>query len=309
MSQSKSILVAAAVLIIGGGATYLVMHQSASSQSPVDSSAVISVAPRVAHKDPNLADKVTSAQSSKELNDLTDQLELIARQRRVIGADEAMQLVSYIKKPRPAHISADDWQYLMNGVLNAVRESTNPDDTNEVAATLVYLASSSDDITIRLYALQHISFWFEKDKANRQMLIDTLVIESKKPQETAGTATLVLADLEQKGLLDVSLVGIDADYITTTSAAILVNQKATNDVRRSAIAAMVERRQKSALPSLREVAANTKEQLHLRKAAVAAIRDLGTKADIPLLQALHKEGPRMRFATTPAIKQLSELPN
>jgi len=258
-----------------------------------------------------LLERIESSLTSDEVDQLCEELDTIARERRKLKPHEIQRLLDIIKQDRPTggqrEISADSWELLMNSSLNAITSSIDPESENNLSTTLAHLARNSSDPVIKLYALQHIAFWFPREpiEEHRQLLLTVLKESSQDIQETAGTALTVLSDLEKAELTSEEMAS-DNKGISKAALKITNNPKASTSVRVSAVHTLCDRNHKESLSSLKVIALNENEPVLLRKAAIFGIGKLGSEEDIEFLKSLPTINPRIDAAVKPAIQKLSK---
>ncbi len=90
------------------------------------------------------------------------------------------------------------------------------------------------------------------------------------------------------------------------SARIIADGKTAQDVRISAIHAVVDRNDAAPLPELRKIAADTTLVSTLRKAAIHALGQLGGTEDMALLDSLPQDDGNLSMAIQPARKMLAK---
>lgn len=249
-------------------------------------------------------DIITSGKPGEAHRKAIEIVDRIARQRDTLTDAETSRLLDYIAGAKPESLTEGDWQHLVNSVLNALRVNPVTSVKQRLSKLLAAMAREHKDPVIRLYALQHISFWYphETDPARKQQMANLLKQLSSSGQE-AGTAVMVMSDLQRQGQLE---KGPQQDADIERAALYLVSDKtASTEVRVTALHTLTDRRTSSALPKARYIAEDREEHMVLRKAAIFAIGRLGNLAnDTDRLKSLAKEHPRLAQAAKPALKKL-----
>lgn len=248
---------------------------------------------------------LTPIKSGESLTQAIDLAARITRENSTLTPAEATTILNFISAPKPTTLTDGDWQHLVNNLLNALRTNPAKPVTQRLSTILADMAQSHPDPVLRLYAIQHISFWYprETDPSQKQTLATLLQTLSTTGNE-AGTATMVMSDLQRSGDLPADPETIAA--ITRAARHLAADPTAPTDVRVSAIHTLSDRQVTAALPSLRKIADDTTEHIIIRKAAIFTIGRLGTPAeDIARLKRLSKEHPRLAQASSPAVRMLN----
>ncbi len=223
-------------------------------------------------------DTITSGRSGEAHGKAIETANLITRSRAPLADADASRLLDYIAGEKPRALADDDWQHLVNSVLNALRANPAPPVKRRLSRILATMAESHPDAVVRLYALQHISFWFplEPDPTEKRRLATLLANLSSGSGTEAGTATMVMSDLQRQG----QLPGTPQQGTSIGHAALrLAADKASStEVRVTALHTLTDRRTPGTLPEARRIADDTTEHIILRKAAIFAIGRLGTPA-------------------------------
>lgn len=249
---------------------------------------------------------ITSGRAGEAHGRAIEAADRIAREHGALDAAAASRLLDYISGPRPAALSEADWQHLVNSSLNALRTNPAKPAQARLAGILSTMARSHADPVLRLYALQHISFWYsqEPDRSKKKHLI-TLLSELSRGGDEAGTATMVISDLQRAGKLPTGKK--DTVDITRASMRLLADGKASTDVRITSLHTLTDRQVSEVLPEARRIAEDRNELIILRKAAIFAIGRLGNPVDdSDRLKGLSKEHHRLAQAANPALEQLSK---
>lgn len=250
-------------------------------------------------------DLITSGRAGEAHGRAVEAADRIAREHGALDAAAAGRLLDYITGPRPAALSGADWQHLVNSSLNALRTNPAKPAQARLAGILSTMARSHADPVLRLYAVQHISFWYsqEPDAAKKKQLA-ALLRELSGGGGEAGVATMVLSDLDRTGELPASEPESSAD-INRAAMRLLSDQNAATDVRITALHTLTDRRVEAALPQARHIAEDRNESIILRKAAIFAIGRLGNQTDdTDRLKSLSKEHHRLAQAANPALENL-----
>lgn len=247
---------------------------------------------------------ITSGRAGEAHGRAIETADLLARQGGTLSDTDSIRLLRYISGDKPTTLTDGDWQHLVNSSLNALRANPSTATRTRIAGVLSSMARHHADPVIRLYALQHISFWFssETDPARKQQLANLLADLSTSGNE-AGTATLVMSDLQRSGQLPVDKATSAA--IERAALRLAADKTSPTDVRITALHTISDRKITAALPEARRIAEDRTEHLLLRKAAIFTIGRLGNPADdTALLKRLTEEHPRLAQAATPALGKL-----
>jgi len=302
--KSKTISLAA-VLLLGGAALVVWQWPSRGHQTAPD---ISNAAPADKEKPQPESDIeiITSGRAGEAHGRAIETADRIARQQGALDDAAASRLLAYISSTKPFSLSDGDWQHLVNSSLNALRTHPAAPVKHRLSETLIQMARSHRDPVLRLYALQHISFWYaqEPDSTKKKQLV-TLLVQLSREGDEAGTATMVISDLQRAGKLPTGKQ--DTAALNRTALRLMSDSNAATDVRISALHTLTDRRVTGILPEVRRIAEDQKELIILRKAAIFAIGRLGNPVDdADRLKSLSKENTRLAQAATPALKHLSK---
>jgi hypothetical protein len=194
---------------------------------------------------------------------------------------------------------------LKNSVMNILARQTNLPDPWETLLRQI-LEDENQHPVIRDYALQHLFSRYEElpDGPPRRELEALFWRMLQRTQGSfAGTALLGLYNLSVQGF------GIDAVRLRQGALNLLQGPAAGPLSRISALQVCALSGERDALPAALRTA-QQEETLALRCSAIAAIGALGTKRDLPALQAVRHEGnPSIRLAAQAAIKRIETKTN
>ena len=140
-------------------------------------------------------------------------------------------LLAFISSPKPGDLTDGEWEERVNGVLNLLRRQevssfqfqvSSGEGAGSLAGSgagsqgaagpprptvagltevLLEMAEKNGSKVLRLYAMQHLSLWFgkERDPAKRRAMVGLLEKLATTPgDETAGCAVLMLADVRRQ---------------------------------------------------------------------------------------------------------------
>lgn len=249
---------------------------------------------------------MTSAGGGEIHSVAVDELVGLAKRRQTLAPGDMRTLLSFISAPKPEGLSDAEWEERVNVILNALRAQEN--DVPGLADFLLATAEHHPSRILRLYAMQHLTLWHQREKSagKRREIVALLEhLAEKDGEETAGAAVMFLNDIEgQAGTTGERPA--NEEVIGRAALKLAADPQAKQDVRISALHTCTERRMAEVLPAVREIAADTNAVLPLRKAAVFAIGQLGGKEDLPLLARLGQETPALQAATEPAAKGLKD---
>lgn len=168
---------------------------------------------------------------------------------------------------------------------------------------------------LRDYAAQHLALWVatsmagqacEQDPVRRASGIASLCAaagdDSVRFQTIPGTALLALADMEAHKSAELSPHWADLD---SALARLIAAEDTPATLRLSAIQAVGTAKRKFHLPAIRRLVVDTKTSDFLLIASVAALGDLGTAEDRPLLESLKSSGSLAAQAAAAALKRLA----
>ena len=154
---------------------------------------------------------------------------------------DIQSLLAFISSPKPGELTDGEWEERVNGVLNLLRRqevssfqfqvlsgegagslagsgagsqgAAGPDFAKAtpdkpprptvpgLTEVLVEMAEKNGSKVLRLYAMQHLSLWFgkERDPAKRRAMVGLLEKLATTPgDDTAGCAVLMLADVRRQ---------------------------------------------------------------------------------------------------------------
>lgn len=249
--------------------------------------------------------RATFAVTGETHSMVVDELVGLAKRHQAIAPNDMQKLLSFISAPKPEGLSAAEWEERVNVILNALRgqESDVPGLTNYLLTTAEHHPSR----ILRLYAMQHLTLWHEREKsAGKRSEIVALLerLAEKDGEETAGSAVMFLNDLEgQAGATGERQT--NQEVIGRAALKLVADPQVKQDVRISALHTCTERRMAEVLPAARQIAGDMTAVLPLRKAAVYCIGQLGAAEDRVFLERLHTKTSDLRAATEPAIKLLT----
>ena len=192
-----------------------------------------------------------------------------------------------------------DWemaykQWLFNDAFNCLRMA---DDQARLTRLLLELALDHEDSTLRLYALQHLDLQRSSGRLPDAMAdqvvaaLTTMAQDGSSP--VAGTALVNLTTWEGRDTQPgQSLVDLALEIAADSSRA--------DGIRVTALHSIDEH----SLPLARDLAPDTKQPVHVRKAAIALIGEHGAETDVALLKQLADENFRIAQAAKPALEAI-----
>jgi hypothetical protein len=225
------------------------------------------------------------------------------REGKVLTPEDARELLVYAAHPKPISLEDGEWEERVNAILNLLR--SQPGGVPGLADTMLGMARAESDGVMRMYVLQHIFLWIpdEPNQENREELTAYLRSIAETPSDAhAGAAVMFLSDLERNSGHPADLA--DEEIITRAALRLVEDTAARPDVRISALHTCTERGTPDALPTAREIAADTTLMIPLRKAAIHCIGELGSPEDRELLERIAATDPVFTAATTPALERL-----
>ncbi len=238
------------------------------------------------------AEPSIDTQAPQELIKWSD---LIARENRQISAEEAAELSKFLFGARPEAVDSGTWQHLVNSGLNALRSQIEP--PMDLGRQLIQMAEGDTDPVLRLYALQHLSFWLdqEKDQAVRREIINCLSRIAKQDGESSrGTAISILSQRDEtRGDTEIKSAAIG----------LITDQNAKHDVRITSMHTCADQGWTESLSQLHKVAGKKEELAIVRSAAIFSIGKLGGAADLAKLEKI-KPSTRLKPALRSAIERL-----
>lgn len=198
----------------------------------------------------------------------------------------------------------DDYNLVLkNDILNALRDQEFP--PIEYASVMVHLFKiKSLNVTNRMYILQHLRPWYEEHSFDRETILPVFYEAlSEIDSGIAGTALLALNSLRK------DFPEIDQNKIS--EAALEIAQADTQSIlsRISAVQVCAKMNLADSQAIIRDLA---QENLptNLRIAAVAALGDIGTDEDIPILEKIiTNEHKRYQKAARTAITKIKAKGN
>ncbi len=247
---------------------------------------------------------LTSGVSGEALTRALEIADTIAREHTAFSDAEASHLLDFVSGSKPSGLTRSDWQHLVNSLFNALRTRPAAPARERLSLVFANMAEKDADPVMRLYALQHISFWLphEQHPARKQQLAD-LLLRMSQAGDQAGCATMVMSDLQRAGSLPQNQE--TNTMIDQAALRLASDPDAVTTARVSAIHTLADRGQTESLPELRSIAMARHEHIVLRKAAIFAIGRLGNLSDDrDRLKRLASEHRRLAQAAEPAIQSL-----
>lgn len=298
------ILVATSVAAVIASAWWLRVLKNAVEVSK--SSAVVWQQPPK-HKELLSSDNlvITVSGMSGEPNSIAhDLLVGLAKRQQQLSDSDAQALLSFISSPKPEGLTEGEWEERVNVILNALRVQEN-----DVPGLVEFLLKTSEhhpSRILRLYAMQHLALWHHREgDAGKRLEIVSLFerLAGREGEESAGAAVMFLNDLSGQSV-DAGEGLPDAQFIARAALKLAADPLAKQDVRISALHTCIERGMGEVLPSARHIAEDASAVLPLRKVAIHAIGQLGSREDAELLARLEQQTPDLKPATASALKSL-----
>lgn len=258
-------------------------------------------APTIKERLPSIATSTQTGESHSMAHDL---LVGLAKRQQQLSDSDAQALLSFISAPKPEGLSDGEWEERVNVILNALRVQEN-----DVPGLVEFLLKTSEhhpSRILRLYAMQHLALWHhrEGDAVKRREIVSIFErLAGRDGEESAGAAVMFLNDLSGQAV-DAGEGLPDPQFIARAALKLAGDPLAKQDVRISALHTCTERGMGEVLPSARRIAEDASAVLPLRKAAIHAIGQLGSREDAELLAKLEQETPDLRPATASALESL-----
>ena len=239
-----------------------------------------------------------------ELESLIAELDTAARERTGIDRKLADRLLEGIGGEVPASMSLVSWRHFFNSSLNALAV-TDEVSSNEIAHVLMAVMEDNPDKVMRLYALQHLEIHQPRTEEPLRSEIGRKVaaLAYKYDDEISGTAVQVIE--RWGGVVGKGEQSIPKEERSAAVVKIISDITRKADVRVTAVHTAVDGAYQDALPAARAIAADTAEDMMLRKAAIHLIGQLGTETDFTFLAQCVAENNRLAQAARPAIDRLS----
>jgi HEAT repeat protein len=227
----------------------------------------------------------------------------IAREQRVLPPTEAAELLQHIQSAQPPGMNTALWEQEVNSTLNALR--AQPELVPGLTDALLAMAKDSENPVLRLYALQHIAQVHSRETPEGKQTIEKALVEHAldDSRKMAGAALGFLGDIQPTSLSDETRERLAARAIKLTR-----DPDAPIDVRVSAIHACAAAGNQTAIPSLRETAADASANTVERRAAIHALGQLGGPDELAFLTSLASADSLLEPALRPAIERLSTTP-
>ena len=222
-----------------------------------------------------------------------DRLRLVNSLQRNLSADDRRALYRFLK------LGANNKNnyVLKNDILNALRDQKplTPELT-DVMLDLFY--DKNQDIVVRSYALQHLRPWYldeqQHDEGIRQAFYDGL---KETDNEIAGVALLALRYLAEHS------DDFDKTFIADKAAKIATDENSYILTRITAVGVAAKMKTIEQLPAIRALA-ETGHPVTLRVAAIAAVGELGSMADLEYLEKIAAGRKPYSTAAKAAIKKI-----
>lgn len=224
----------------------------------------------------------------------------IAREGRDLSPEDAASLLRHIQSAQPAGRKTALWEHEVNSTLNALR--AQPGLVPGLTEALLAMAKDSENPVLRLYALQHIAQVHSRETPEAREKIERALVEHAldDTRQMAGAALGFLGDIEPTSLTDAT-----QEKLAARAVDLVRDPNVPIDVRVSAIHACAAAGNETAIPSLRETAADPSANTVERRAAIHALGQLGGPDELAFLTALSSDHPALKPAINPALKQLS----
>ncbi|MBS1454716.1 MAG: hypothetical protein HP002_15175 [Lentisphaeria bacterium] len=224
-----------------------------------------------------------SAERLKLVEALSDRLEEEDRRR----------LADYIRSGEN-----NDIEYVIkNNVMNRLRAQKEA--APELSEMLIDIARDrKQDVVVRAYAVQHMRPWYEvtRDPALKQAFLDLL---EERDSEISGGALLALRRLSEQYPQE-----FDAAWIGSRAAGLAGDSGAHVLSRVSALQVATLLRAPETADAARRIVVEGSGHTALRLAALAALGELGSWSDLPLLQELDGGRPPLSGAARTAAAKL-----
>ncbi|MES2571434.1 MAG: hypothetical protein V4710_15445 [Verrucomicrobiota bacterium] len=229
-------------------------------------------------------------------------------------------LLDWIQQPRPAHIAASKWHWVINEVMGALRIQKAPHPG--LATTLIAISrNQANGVVLRDYALQHLAHWIlpgrpaePRDKNARQEIVTAFMDAAREVEQTfSGTALRSLhVVLAHRGKDDASFSNSFNEPALITVETIrplaidLATSASTNPVARiTALQVCSELRFVEVLPAARRFASGEDAPISVRLSAIALLGAIGEAEDTAILSAIStKRYARLEKARTPALSRI-----
>lgn len=218
-------------------------------------------------------------------------LDTQSRLREPLRPEQENWLFSMIERGGHADWEIDYKLWIFNSGFNCLHMAS---DQERYTRLLQELSTSHVDKTMRLYALQHIGL-----QRGQGHLVDELA------QQVRTTLQKLAYDEESvvAGTALVNLIACDGSETESSEELIQLALKLAADPKRSddiRVTALHSIGQQS-LQLSRDLAVDTSQPIHVRKAAIAWIGKHGSEADTEVLQQLARENFRVAQAAGPAL--------
>ena len=215
------------------------------------------------------------------------------RDQQPLPQEECARVMAMIEQGGNPSWTEGYRQHLFNSAFNAMHYGNSG---VPYIRQLERLALNDPDLTMRLYALQHLGMMRRIGQLNgdlaAQIRATVETMARQQDSQVSGTAIQLLADWD--GSQSDKPLSTDVAQLALATAA---DEKRSVDIRVTAIHAAGP----AALTLARSVAKNAREPVMLRKAAIARIGEDGGPEDLDQLASLSREGSRIAQATQPAI--------
>lgn len=221
-------------------------------------------------------------------------LDAVSRDRLKFNTEQESFLITMLSEGGHPSWKSGYRQQLFNSACNVLLVGKNND---AYAGVLEQMATSHEDLTLRLYALQHIALMRHNGRltgAVAEQMYDSVKKLASKPSEPViGSAIWVLATWD----------GVDKALepeILELALGAAANPELSVDVRITSLnAATVQ-----ALPLARTLSMEINAPMLLRKTAIALVGLHGDASDLKNLEQLRNEGFRLAQAAEPAVEEL-----
>lgn len=221
-------------------------------------------------------------------------LEVVSRDRLKFNSEQESFLITMLSEGGHSSWTSGYRQQLFNSACNVLLVGKKND---AYAGVLEQMATAHEDLTLRLYALQHIALMRHNGRLTGavagQMHDSVKKLASKSNEPVVGSAIWVLSTWN----------GVDQPLepeILGLALGAAANSELTVDVRVTALNAATAQ----ALPLARELSMDVNAPVLLRKTAIALVGLHGDASDLEHLERLRNEGFRLAQAAEPAIEEL-----
>ncbi len=244
----------------------------------------------------NAARVILGLEGDGSLGTRLDALELLSQ--NVNAVDRYALYVFLLRSDRVQNLTKVQEHVLVNDIMEKLRQQADgAPELGPVLAAVFY--NSAQDMVVRDYAIQHLGNWFERWPSNQQMEAVLWKALGETQGTIAGAALLSLHRVSQ------THAELDAHRLLGEATRVALDETTGIPSRITALGIASAYGANEVLPVARRLVVESKS-IALQIAAIGAIGELGTKADLGILrQVAQDQSSPCRAAAESAARKIS----